>query len=86
MNKIEARTIIINAINTDPTTVIAQAILFNPRTSVVVDGAKSVPGPLEGVAAIALKAALRGDTNEATENNMIRFAELLTGEMKCLAQ
>jgi len=65
---------ITEAINANPENVIAKAIAFSPKTAQIVDEVRKAPGTLAGVAAAALKDALRGKTNEETIANMIKFS------------
>lgn len=77
MNQQEAQAKITEAINADAEKVIAAAIVFNPGCRYAVEAARSVPGKVEGVAAVACRYALRGKDNAETIRNMITFAELL---------
>ena len=65
------------AINTDTERVIAIAIAEHPATATIVADVSKAPGTIQGVAAAALKDALRGADNAATMANMIAFAEKL---------
>ena len=65
------------AILADAENVIARAIALHPATAEIVADVRLAPGSIQGVAAIALKSALRGADNAATLANMIQFAESL---------
>lgn len=65
------------AIAKDAERVIVMAILFNPGTAEIVEAVRKAPGTIQGVAAAALKDALRGKDHAATVENMIAFAEKL---------
>ena len=86
MNQLEAQGVLKAEMIANPQNIIDVAIRINPKARIIFDDVKNVPGPISGLAAITLKAALRGGSNEETITNMIRFAELLKGETKCLAQ
>lgn len=75
MNQKEAQEKIQSVMNADPEIIISKAIAFRPATAQIVEAVRKATGPLAGVAAIALKDALRGTDNEDTINNMIRFAQ-----------
>lgn len=68
------------AITANPEAIIAKAILWNPATAQIVEAVRAVPGPLAGVAANALKEALRGKDHAETTANIIRFAEQVQAE------
>lgn len=65
------------AIKVNPENVISKAIAFNPATASIVEAVRKAPGSLAGVAAAALKDALRGKTNEETIANMVKFSNEL---------
>jgi len=75
MDTKQAQAKIAEAIKTDAELVIKKAIGFNPTIEEIVEATRKAPGPIAGVAAIALKYALRGKSNEETVLNMIKFAE-----------
>ena len=77
MNAKEAQEKIMVAIKEDPQNVIEKAIYFRPHIRAVVADLRNVPGPASGVAATALKYALKGNDNATTEANMIAFADLI---------
>ncbi len=70
----DAQAKISEAIKTNPEMVISKAIAFNPQTAAIVNDCRKVSGPASGVAASALKYALRGKTNDITAANIIKFA------------
>ncbi len=75
MNTKEAQEKITIAMKEDAELIIEKAIAFKPEIAGIVEAARKTSGPIIGVAAIALKNALHGDNNEATQANMIKFAE-----------
>jgi hypothetical protein len=77
MNTKEAQMRIAAAIKADAEAVIRVAEDFNPAIRSIVAATRKVPGPVEGVAAIAVRYALRGVDNAETGANMVRFAGLL---------
>ena len=69
-----AQDIVKAAILADPEKVIGLAIQMRPDIRSIVDAARAAPGPLSGVAAVALRHALRGADNAATQANLEAFA------------
>lgn len=70
----EAQQKISAEIQADAERVIAAAIAFNSLCKDAVDAARAAPGSVAGVAAIAVKYSVRGDSNEKTIANLIAFA------------
>lgn len=77
MDKTQAQQKIKAAIMSDAEGVIEKAKLFDPSVCNIVDDVRKAPGTIQGVAAIALKHALRGKSNEDTEAKIIMFAKLI---------
>ena len=77
MDAKSAQAKIASAIIADAENVIARAIALSPKTAEIVAAVRPVPGTPQGIAAAALKDALRGSDNAATMANMIAFAESL---------
>lgn len=77
MDKTQAQQKIKQAIATDAEGLIKKAEDFDPSIRDVVAEVRKAPGTIQGVAAIALKQALRGKDNDETIAKMIAFAKLI---------
>ena len=77
MSNTEMQSKISAAIKADAENVITKAISFNPSVAAVVADTRKAPGKIEGVAAIALRYALRGANNAETVANMARCCGML---------
>jgi len=78
VNLKEAQQKMVASIQADPERVILAAIIFNPSTAEIVEAVRKTPGTVQGVAAAAVKYALKGGDNTETSANIIRFMEELS--------
>lgn len=73
----QAQAKIAELIKADAEKAISKAIEFNLDICDIVAATRKAHGTMQGLAAIAIKNAIRDDSNEKTIANMIKFAESL---------